>query len=131
MSGDRFTDYEDEPGDQPTERIQRWLDDLRQFANDCRHIVGHGREAFTADSADGRLLRYAAQRLLINVATIVERLPEGFKAGYPQVEWVSIARMRNLVAHHYDKVNDDLIWQTLLVDIPRLAETIAPDPGRG
>jgi len=28
--------------------------------------------------------------------------------------------MRNLVAHHYDKVNDDLLWQALTVRIPAL-----------
>ena len=28
-----------------------------------------------------------------------------YKAQYPDVDWVGIMRMRNLVAHHYDKVN--------------------------
>jgi uncharacterized protein with HEPN domain len=36
------------------------------------------------------------------------------------VDWTGISRMRNLVAHHYDKVNDDLLWQALTVRIPKL-----------
>ena len=37
-----------------------------------------------------------------------------------RVDWAGINRMRNLVAHHYDKVNDDLLWQALTVRIPAL-----------
>jgi len=32
--------------------------------------------------------------------------------------------MHNLVAHHYDKVNDDLMWQALTVRIPNLVKHI-------
>ncbi len=32
--------------------------------------------------------------------------------------------MRNLVAHHYDKVNDDLLWRALTVRIPGLITSL-------
>ena len=62
--------------------------------------------------------------MLIKVATIVEWLPEEFKAGYPDIEWVNINRMRNLVAHRQDKVNHDLMLVTLRRDIPALVERL-------
>jgi uncharacterized protein with HEPN domain len=43
---------------------------------------------------------------------------------HPEVDWTGINRMRNLVAHHYDKVNDDLLWTALSVRIPRLVKDL-------
>lgn len=102
------------------ERVPDWLADLAGFGADAAYLVELGRAAYLADTAHGRLLRNAGERLLIKVATVVERLPAEFKAEYPDVEWASINRMRNLVAHQYDKVNDDLMFVTLRRDIPTL-----------
>jgi uncharacterized protein with HEPN domain len=106
------------------DRVRDWLDDLAGFGADATYLVGLGREAYLADTAQGRLLRNAGERLLIKVATIVERLPDEFKAGYPDIEWANINRMRNLVAHQYDKVNDDLMFVTLRRDIPALIKRL-------
>lgn len=105
-------------------RLSDWLDDLAGFGADAEYLVDMGKQAYLADTAQGRLLRNAGERLLIKVATIVERLPDEFKAGYPDIDWSNITRMRNLVAHHYDKVNDDLMFVTLRRDIPALIKRL-------
>ncbi len=61
---------------------------------------------------------------MIQVATVVEKLPDAFTTQYPDVEWVKIQRMRNLVAHHYDKVLDEFVWETLRARLPRLVTTL-------
>lgn len=48
----------------------------------------------------------------------------GFKARHPAVDWMGIGRMRSLVAHHDDKVNDDLLWQAITVRIPGLLDEL-------
>ena len=70
------------------------------------------------------MLRNAGERILIKTATVAEKLPDQFKAQHPGVDWTGINRMRNLVAHHYDMVNDDLLWQTLTVRIPKLVREL-------
>jgi len=114
------------------DRIAGWLDDLRTFAGQAAHITSHGREQYLQDTPQGMLLRAAGERVLIRVATVAERLPAEFKEAHPDIEWVRIARMRNLVAHQYQSVNDDLLWVTLSSDIPALVRrldglTAAPD----
>lgn len=108
----------------PGDRVRDWLDDLSGFGADASYLVGLGRDAYLSDTAHGRLLRNAGERLLIKVATIAERLPDEFKAAHPDVEWASINRMRNLVTHHDDKVNDDLMFVTLQRDVPALLERL-------
>ncbi|HZK04581.1 MAG TPA: HepT-like ribonuclease domain-containing protein [Actinomycetaceae bacterium] len=107
-----------------SDRIDDWLHDLGSFGADAAYLVGLGRDEYLADTPQGRMLRNAGERLLIKVATIVERLPAEFKASYPDIQWVQINRMRNLVAHQYDKVNHDLMFVTLERDIPALMKRL-------
>ena len=44
----------------------------------------------------------------------------------PNASWDNIVRMRNLVAHQRDKVNDDLMFVTLRRDIPALIKRLGP-----
>jgi uncharacterized protein with HEPN domain len=102
------------------ERVQRRLDDLVRFGADAAHLVGIGRARYLEDSADGRVLRGAGESTVIHVATVVEKLPDSYKAAHEDIAWVAIGRMRNLIAHHYDKIDDRLVFTALEVDIPRL-----------
>jgi uncharacterized protein with HEPN domain len=106
------------------DRIQRRLDDLARIGSEAAYLSGKGREAYLADTMDGAMLRNARERILIKAATVAEKLPGAFKAQHPDVDWTGISRMRNLVAHHYDKVNDDLMWQALTVRIPNLVKDL-------
>jgi len=101
-------------------RVLRRLEDLARIGAEAAYLVGKGRTAYLADTMEGALLRNAGERILIKAATVAEKLPDAFKTQHPEVDWAGINRMRNLVAHHYDKVNDDLLWQALTVRIPAL-----------
>jgi uncharacterized protein with HEPN domain len=106
------------------DRIRRRLDDLARIGAEAAYLASKGQEAYLADTMDGAMLRNAGERILIKIATVAEKLPDDFRAGHPGVDWVGINRMRNLVAHHYDKVNDDLLWQALTVRIPNLVQDL-------
>ena len=106
------------------DRVHRRLDDLAQIGAEAAYLVAKGREAYLADTMEGALLRNAGDRILIKAATVAEKLPEAFKAEHSTVDWSGINRMRNLVAHHYDKVNDDLLWEALRVRIPALVKDV-------
>jgi uncharacterized protein with HEPN domain len=90
-------------------------------------IVGKGEDAYLADDLDGQILRAAGREQVVEVSTVVERLPDAFKARYPGIEWVKIQRMRNMVAHHYDRVQDDIVWGTLRTRIPGLVRDLGID----
>lgn len=108
------------------DRVRRRLEDLARFVDEAAYVVSKGRDAYLAATPEGALLRNAGERILIKVATVAEKLPEDFRAQHPTIDWVGLGRMRNLVAHHYDKINDDLIWQALTVRIPGLRQVLVP-----
>jgi uncharacterized protein with HEPN domain len=59
-------------------------------------------------------------QLFIIGEAVASRLSEEYKASHPSIEWRSIKRMRNILAHGYDFVNLDIIWQTIHDDIPHM-----------
>ena len=109
------------------ERTGRLLEDLARMGALAAGIVGKGRDAYLDDSLDGQILRAAGREQVVEVATVVERLPDSVKAEYPAIEWVKIQRMRNMVAHHYDRVQDEFVWETLRARIPGLLKDLAID----
>ncbi|WP_180320764.1 DUF86 domain-containing protein [Propioniciclava sinopodophylli] len=115
----------DEVGADREGRVERRVGDLAEFVREAAYLTKKGQEAYLADSMEGALLRNAGERILIKVATVAEKLPQGFKDRYPDVDWQGINRMRNLVAHHYDRVSHDLIWAALTVRIPELGSRLS------
>ena len=113
-------------GEKEHERIQRHLDDLARMGRLAAGIVGKGQEAYLADSLDGQILRAAGREQVVEVATVVEKLPEAFKAEYPAIEWVKIQRIRSMVADA-DAVQDDFVWETLRTRIPGLLRDLGVD----
>lgn len=105
-------------------RVARRLADLASMAKVARGIVTKGEDAYLADGVDGHTLRLAGRQLVIQVARVVEKLPDDFKAQYPDVEWAKIQRMRDLLTHHYDNVLDEFVRETLRTRLPQLVTTL-------
>lgn len=119
--------------DHGDDRVTRRLRDLAEFIREAEFLADKGRGAYMADSMDAALLRNAGERILIKVATVAEKLPPTFKELHPDVDWRGINRMRNLVAHHDDRVSHDLVWAALTVRVPALGASLglrphSPDP---
>ncbi|GAB3171176.1 hypothetical protein GCM10027059_38950 [Myceligenerans halotolerans] len=103
-------------------RIERRLEDLSAFGADAAYTVAQGIDAYLDASPAGRVLRNNGRHIVIQVATVVEKLPDAYKDAHDGVDWVGISRMRNLTAHHYDRVDDRLVLTALASRIPELLD---------
>lgn len=95
---------------------------MSEFGADAAYTVSVGIDAYLEDAPQGRVLSNNGRDILIQVATVVERLPESFKGAHRDLDWVAIARMRNLIARHYDKVDDRLVFSALAIRLPELID---------
>jgi uncharacterized protein with HEPN domain len=43
---------------------------------------------------------------------------------YPEIEWEKITRFRDLVSHHYDRVDHEIVFDICKVHIPRLIAVV-------
>lgn len=54
------------------------------------------------------------------IGECVNDLSDELMGDYPQVKWHEIRGMRNIIAHAYDGVDPDIVWEALEEDLPKL-----------
>lgn len=65
--------------------------------------------------------QYAVSFCIEQIGELAKRLrKEGFAEKYPSVQWNDIAGMRNTIAHEYNTIDLDTVYQVCTEDIPKL-----------
>lgn len=70
------------------------------------------------------MLQDALVRNIEVVGEAVKNLSPEIKDAYPQIAWSQIARMRDKIAHHYFRINLEVVWKTVTDDLPALRPQI-------
>ncbi len=92
-----------------------------------RHMLDHAREAF--DMARGvnrehldqdRKLQLSLTRLVEVVGEAASRVSPEVRERYPSIPWRQIVSMRNRLIHGYDALDFDVLWNTVILEMPRL-----------
>ena len=68
--------------------------------------------------------RDAAAMSLLVIGETSRRLREETKARAPEIPWPAIISLRNRIAHGYETVDHQLVWQVLIEDLPALAAAV-------
>ena len=76
--------------------------------------VGKNKAVYDADEA----FKDAIKMNLFQIGELTHQLSEEFKEKREEIPWHKIYGTRNIIAHGYLKVDDDIIWETCLSDIP-------------
>ncbi|GEM30646.1 DUF86 domain-containing protein [Nocardia neocaledoniensis NBRC 108232] len=107
-------------GRDTSERTARSLRDFLAFSEMGARIVSGGKSAYDSDE----ITRLAAEAVLHRLGESVARLPEEFIAAHPEVSWRGVKATRNLVAHNYDAVDHNILWNLLANRLPAEAATV-------
>jgi len=54
----------------------------------------------------------------------IQKNDVSFLQGYPEIEWNKIARFRDLVSHHYQHVDHEIVYDICNSHIPKLREIV-------
>jgi uncharacterized protein with HEPN domain len=102
------------------------LADIREAAVGVRTAVEALERAEPSDAQDEAQLAFDAllYRLLV-IGEAVKALPESVLALQPNVPWREIARLRDLLAHHYYRVDAHVIRRTVEVPLEQLTAAVA------
>ncbi len=84
----------------------------------ARYLAGMDRQAFEQNE----WARDAIERCIERVCEAVYRLGERAEMLMPGQPWGDIRGMGNRLRHAYDRVDVDIVWNTVKVRLPELAE---------
>ena len=104
-------------------RAEQFLADILEAIEAIETYAGSGEKAFRADGK----ARDAVQMRLIEIGEAVKKVQElGLKlsAIEPAIEWPKIAGMRDVIAHHYWRVSETLLWDTVRKSLPPLKDAV-------
>ncbi len=62
----------------------------------------------------------AVIRNLEVVGEAAKNVPEEIRQKYPQIPWKEVAGMRDRLIHAYFGVDLEIVWQTIVSDLPKL-----------
>lgn len=101
-------------------RTRKALEDLVRFAASARALIQRGKSEYDADET----LRLAAEAIASRIGEAVVRLDPSLVSDHPEIPFREARDMRNLVAHHYDRIDADIVWETLRHDLPAFARQV-------
>ncbi|MFQ5874048.1 MAG: DUF86 domain-containing protein [Dehalococcoidia bacterium] len=98
-----------------------YIRDMLAYAQRAQEFVG---------SADLEQFRQQQQtvlavtRALEVVGEAARQLPAALRQRYPEVPWSKAIGMRNILIHAYFGVDEEVLWRTVLEDLPPLREAL-------
>ena len=85
------------------EMINRFGDDIQVYVSDFAY-------------------QYACSMCIIQIGELVGQLSDELKNERQEVPWKLIKDMRNIFAHDYARVDNEIVWDTLKNNIPDLKQ---------
>jgi uncharacterized protein with HEPN domain len=94
-------------------------------------MLDHAREAVDvatgksrADLANTRLLQLGLVRLVEIIGEAAASIPRDERAKYPVIPWDKVIGMRHKLIHEYDRIDLDILWDTVTVELPELIKAL-------
>jgi uncharacterized protein with HEPN domain len=69
-------------------------------------------------------LRKAVERCVEIISEASRHVPELLKAEHPEQPWDEIAAIGNLLRHHYQRVDDHIMWTIATRSLPELRPAV-------
>jgi uncharacterized protein with HEPN domain len=75
---------------------------------------------------ESKLLRSAVERQLEIIGEAAGKVSNGFREEHPEIPWKKIISQRNVIAHEYGEIMQELIWVLVTNLIPDLITHLEP-----
>lgn len=101
--------------------VRLYLDDIRES---CEKIARYSQGLDFEEFASDEKTFDAIARNLEIIGEAAKHISPEMRQRYASVEWNKIAGLRDVVAHEYFGLDEDILWDIVQNRIPRLLEQI-------
>ncbi len=106
-----------------TSRECNILQHILNYCTGIKETVARFGDSFDTFCED-RDYRNSVAMGVMQIGELSTHLSEEFKTSYPDIPWKDIRGMRNVVAHHYGKIDETILFEIVQRDISPLAEKV-------
>ena len=99
---------------------KRELSYLWDMQNAAKEINEFMRGVKFAKFEKKKVLRYAAERLLLIVGEAANHVSPQFRNKHPEIPWAIFVRFRNILAHEYGESLLTRVWLAATESVPEL-----------
>lgn len=105
----------------PDRRDLEIIKKIKKYCDSIERLKGSF--AQTQNVFEGEEIYQAASGMfIIQIGELAKNLSSEFISSYPEIPWHQIKGLRNIYAHEYHNVDKDMIWETIVYDIPVLSK---------
>jgi len=97
---------------------------IEDIAVECRNIRNFIHDIDYDKFSENLEKVYAVAKAFENIGEAVKNIPKEIIDNYPQIPWSEIAKMRDILTHHYFGVDDKVLWDTIDSDFDEFEKVI-------
>jgi len=97
---------------------------LQDISYECKNIKKFVENTTYEEFTENLEKVYAVAKAFENIGEAVKNIPEELTDEYPEIPWSEIAKMRDVLTHHYFGVDDKVLWDTLGEDFDEFEKAI-------
>ena len=101
---------------------------LRHMLNAAKEIISFTKGCNRTDLEKDRILTLALIKEIEIIGEAASKVSQEAREQIPGIEWRDVIDMRNRLVHVYYEIDEDILWDTILYDIPRLIEELEKIP---
>jgi uncharacterized protein with HEPN domain len=90
----------------------------------AREVLTFTRGRSHSDYENDMVLRRAVERATELIGEAASNISDATRAAHPGIPWRKIVGQRNVLIHDYGDVDDDLVWNLVELEIPKLASIL-------
>ena len=96
------------------DKDKRWAETIIDYCN----RIDDDKEIYMSDN----LYIDTCALVIIQIGEFANRFSDEFRDEYDGIEWKQLIGLRNITAHNYENIVDDIIWEIIHDDVPEIRE---------
>lgn len=105
----------------PSRKLSRRIRDILQMSEEIQSFTAG--MSFADFEHDPKTVKAVLYNLAIIGEAAGQLLPE-VESLYPEIPWVDMRAIRNVIIHEYFRVNLSITWETIKTDLPPLIKQL-------
>lgn len=93
---------------------------LWDMAQAIRRILEFTQDASLEDYLASVLMQSAVERQFEVLGETARRISLEFQQAHPEIDWSNIIGLRNVIAHRYEQVRQERLWEIIGKNLPTL-----------